>query len=422
MASDMLEDIARKDPQVADCIRGEMGRIRSGIELIASENFVSKAVLQAMGSIYTNKYSEGTPHHRYYGGNEWVDAVEDLAVERAKKLFGAEHVNVQPLSGSPANQAAFFALMELGDKFMGLSLAHGGHLTHGAPVNFSGKLFKAIPYGVDKETELLDYDEIKKIALAEKPKMILSGLTAYPRKLDFKAFAEIAAEVGARTMSDVAHIAGLIAAGVHENPCPVTDIVTTTTHKTLRGPRGAIIMCKQEFAEKVDKAVFPFLQGGPHDQTTAAKAVAFGEALEPEFKDYARQILKNSRALADELMARGFRLVTGGTDNHLMLVDLTSKGVGGKQAETLLGEVHIYVNKNMIPFDPRKPMDPSGIRIGTPAATTRGFKESEMKVVGECIARVIEKPGDEAAKTKVKADIAELCRQHPLYPGFETLA
>ncbi len=418
----MLADLRQSDPEVVNAIRGELGRIRSGIELIASENFVSKAVMQAMGSVFTNKYSEGLPHKRYYGGNEWVDVVEDLAIERAKKLFGAEHANVQPLSGSPANQAAFFALMDAGDSFMGLSLAHGGHLTHGAPVNFSGKLFKAIPYGVDKETELLDYDAIRKIALAEKPKMILSGLTAYPRKLDFKAFSEIAQEAGAKTMSDVAHIAGLIAAGLHENPCPVTDVVTTTTHKTLRGPRGAIILCKQEFAEKVDKAVFPFLQGGPHDHMTAAKAVAFGEALQPEFKQYASQIIKNAKALADELMARGLRLVTGGTDNHLMLVDLSKTGVTGKQAETLLGEVHIYVNKNMIPFDSRKPFDPSGIRVGTPAVTTRGFRESEMKVVGECIAKIIEKPGDEAVKARVRESVAELCRQFPLYPGFEVLA
>ncbi|MCX6767166.1 MAG: serine hydroxymethyltransferase [Candidatus Micrarchaeota archaeon] len=418
----MLADLRQSDPDVANAIHGELRRIQSGIELIASENFVSKAVMQANGSVFTNKYSEGTPHKRYYGGNEWVDVVEDLAVERAKKLFGADHVNVQPLSGSPANQAAFFALMEAGDKFMGLSLAHGGHLTHGASVNFSGKLFKAVPYGVSKETELLDYDEIRRIALAEKPKMILSGLTAYPRKLDFKAFKEIADEVGARTMSDVAHIAGLIAAGLHENPCPVTDIVTTTTHKTLRGPRGAIIMCKQEFAEKVDKCVFPFLQGGPHDQTTAAKAVAFGEALKPEFKEYAKQVMKNAKALGDELMARGLRLVTGGTDNHLLLVDLTPKGISGKEAEKALGDVHIYVNKNMIPFDPRKPFDPSGIRVGTPASTTRGFGESEMKVIGECIAAIVEKPGDEAVKEKVKGDVAELCRRFPLYPGMELLS
>ena len=417
-----MADLRQKDPEVAKAIGSELERLRSGIELIASENFVSKAVMQANGSVFTNKYSEGTPHHRYYGGNEFVDVVEDLAVERAKKLFGAEHVNVQPLSGSPANQAAFFALLEPGDSFMGLSLAHGGHLTHGASVNFSGKLFKAIPYGVDKQTELLDYDAIRKIAREQKPKMILSGLTAYPRKLDFKAFSEIAAEVGAKTMSDVAHIAGLIAAGLHENPCPVTDIVTTTTHKTLRGPRGAMIMCKKELAEKVDKCVFPLLQGGPHDHTTAAKAVAFGEALRPEFKDYAKQVVKNAKALGDELMARGLRLVTGGTDNHLLLVDLTPKGISGKQAEIALGEVHIYVNKNMIPFDPRKPMDPSGIRVGTPAATTRGFGESDMKVVGECIARTVENPGDASVKEKIRADIAELCRQHPLYPGLEILA
>ncbi|MFH0973164.1 MAG: serine hydroxymethyltransferase, partial [Candidatus Micrarchaeota archaeon] len=358
-----MDQLREADPEIAAAIEKEFERQATVLELIPSENVVSGAVLEALGSVLTNKYSEGYPHKRYYGGNEFIDIVEDIAIERAKKLFGAEHVNVQPYSGSPANMAVYFALLEPGDKLMGMSLAMGGHLTHGHPVNFSGKLYKPVHYGVDKETELIDYDVVRKLALAEKPKIIVSGATAYPRLFDFKRFAEIAEECGAYSMADIAHIAGLIAAGVHPSPFPFTDVVTTTTHKTLRGPRGAMIMCKQAFAERIDKAVFPGLQGGPHEHAIAGKAVAFAEAAKPEFKEYAKQIVKNAKALADELNALGFRLVSGGTDNHLILIDLTPKNVTGKQAEAALDKAHITVNKNMIPFDSRKPFDPSGIRI-----------------------------------------------------------
>jgi len=371
--------------------------------------------LQAMSSVFTNKYSEGYPHKRYYGGNEYVDMVEDLAIQRAKELFGAEHVNVQPYSGSPANLACFFAFMNPGDTFMGLDLSCGGHLTHGSPVNFSGKWFKIQSYGVEKETELINMDEIRKQAKEIKPKMIISGLTAYPRKLDFKAFQEIADEIGAIHMADISHISGLIVSGVHESPIPYADVVTTTTHKTLRGPRGAMIMCKEKHAKAIDKAIFPGLQGGPHEHIIAAKAVAFGEALQPEFKDYGRQIVKNARALAESLMSHGFRLVTGGTYNHLILADLRTKEVTGKEAETALDEVGITVNKNKVPFDPRKPWDPSGIRLGTPVLTTRGMKEDEMNCVGELINRAIKHRSDASAKEKVRHDVLELCRQFPFY-------
>ncbi|MFH0956673.1 MAG: serine hydroxymethyltransferase [Candidatus Aenigmatarchaeota archaeon] len=418
------------DPQIEAAVRSEANRARNGLELIPSENFTSLAVMQTMGSVFTNKYSEGYPGKRYYGGNEFVDVAESLAIERAKKLFGAEHVNVQPLSGSPANQAVFFALLNLGDTFMGMDLSCGGHLTHGSPVNFSGKNYKCIPYGVDRETELIDFDEVRKIALQCRPKLLLSGLTAYPRKLDFKAFQEIAQEVGAYHFADIAHIAGLVAAGLHENPVEVCDVVTTTTHKTLRGPRGAIIMCKNDdrlhgkyhpdskknLSQLIDSAVFPGLQGGPHDHVNAAKAVAFLEALQPEFKVYARQILKNAKALADELMAQGFRLVTGGTENHLMVADVWQKGVSGKEAQNLLDTVGIYLNKNTIPFDTRSPFDPSGIRLGTPALTTRGMKEGEMKEVGSLIARALLKRDDQVQLSKVRAGVAELCSHFPLYP------
>src|SRR3989338_5061078 len=330
---DMMASIEKTDPEMFEAIKKEGKRIRNGVELIHSENFVSKAVLQAYATVLTNKYSEGYPHKRYYGGNEFVDVIEEIAIERAKKLFGAEHVNVQPLSGSPANQEVFFALLNLGDTFMGFDLSAGGHLTHGSPVNFSGKFYKCISYNVDKETELLDYDAIKKQAKEVKPKMILSGLTAYPRKIDFKAFREIADEVGAYHFADISHIAGLCATGFHQNPIPYCDVVSTTTHKTLRGPRGAILMCKKEFAQAIDKAVFPGLQGGPHNHVTAAKAVAFKEALQPEYKVYCSQILKNAKALADTLMSRGIELATGGTDNHLMIIKLVNKGLTGKGKE-----------------------------------------------------------------------------------------
>ena len=419
----MMDDISKTDSEVFDAVKREGERIRNGIELIPSENFVSKAVLQAYATFFTNKYSEGYPGKRYYGGNQFVDVIETLAIERAKKLFGAEHVNVQPLSGSPANQAVFFALLSLGDTFMGFDLSAGGHLTHGSPVNFSGKFYKCAQYNVDKKTELLDYDSIMKQAKEAKPKLILSGLTAYPRKINFKAFREICDEVGAYHFADIAHIAGLCATGLHQNPVPYCDVVTTTTHKTLRGPRGAIIICKEKHAQAIDKAVFPGLQGGPHDHVNAAKAVAFKEALQPEFKKYCEQILKNAKALAGSLMDNGLELVTGGTDNHLMVIKLVNKGLTGKgkEVQNALGDAEIYVNKNTIPYEPNTPFNPSGIRLGTPAITTRGMKENEMKFIGECIAKVIEHHTDKNIIEKVKNDILELCSQFPLYPGIDVL-
>jgi len=429
----MMDDISKTDAEIFDAIKKEGIRIRNGVELIPSENFVSKAVLQAYATFFTNKYSEGYPGKRYYGGNQYVDVVENLAIERAKKLFGAEHVNVQPYSGSPANQAVFFALLNVNDTFMGFDLNAGGHLTHGSPVNFSGKLYKCVPYNVDKKTELLDYDVIMKQAKEAKPKMILSGLTAYPRKIDFKAFREICDEIGAYHFADIAHIAGLCATGLHQNPVPYCDVVTTTTHKTLRGPRGAMIMCKIEdrldkegkktLAQKIDSAVFPGLQGGPHDHVNAAKAVAFKEALQPDYKEYCKQIVKNAKALASSLMNNGLELVTNGTDNHLMVIKLVNKGLTGKgkEVQNALGEAEIYVNKNTIPYEPGSPFNPSGIRLGTPAITTRGMKESEMKVIGECIAKVIDNYEDKSVIEKAKKDILELCKEFPLYPGMEIL-
>lgn len=410
-----LDYLKKADSEIYSAIEAEKKRQMEGIELIPSENLVSQAVLEAMGSVPTNKYSEGYPHKRYYGGNEIIDVIEDLAIERLKKLFGAEHCNVQPLSGSPANMAVYYAVMDVGDKFIGMKLTEGGHLTHGHPVNFSGKLYKCIQYGVDKETERLDMDAIRKVAQKEKPKLILSGYTAYPRETPFKEFREICDEVGAFCMADIAHIAGLCCSGVHENPTPYFDAVTTTTHKTLRGPRGAVIMCKEEYAEKIDKAVFPGLQGGPHDHITAAKAVAFGEALKPEFKEYAKQIVKNAKALAEELMGLGLRLISNGTDNHLMLVDVTKKDLTGKQAERALELAGIYCNKNTIPFDTRSPWDPSGIRIGTPVLTTRGMKESEMKEVADFIVKAMDSKGDEGKLKKIKEDVREFCKEFPFY-------
>src|SRR3989344_6079763 len=429
----MMDDISKTDPEILDAIKKEGIRIRDGVELIPSENFVSKAVLQAYATFFTNKYSEGYPGKRYYGGNQFVDIVENLAIERAKKLFGAEHVNVQPYSGSPANQAVFFALLNVNDTFMGFDLNAGGHLTHGSPVNFSGKLYKCVPYNVDKKTELLDYDVIMKQAKEAKPKMILSGLTAYPRKIDFKAFREICDEIGAYHFADIAHIAGLCATGLHQNPVPYCDVVTTTTNKTLRGPRGAMIMCKIEdrldkegkktLAQKIDSAVFPGLQGGPHDHVNAAKAVAFKEALQPDYKEYCKQIVKNAKALASSLMNNGLELVTNGTDNHLMVIKLVNKGLTGKgkEVQNALGEAEIYVNKNTIPYEPGSPFNPSGIRLGTPAITTRGMKESEMKVIGGCIAKVIDNYSEKSVIEKAKKDILELCKDFPLYPGLEVL-
>ncbi len=411
-----LDFLRRADKPVFDAIIAEKKRQMQGIELIPSENLVSQAVLEAMGSVATNKYSEGYPGKRYYGGNEFIDVIENLAIERCKKLFNAEHVNVQPLSGSPANMAVYFATMNVADTFMGMKLTEGGHLTHGHPVNFSGKLYKCVQYGVSRETEMLDYDAVEKQAMLVKPKLILSGYTAYPRTIDFKRFREICDRVGAFCMADIAHIAGLCAAGVHGNPVPFFDAVTTTTHKTLRGPRGAVIMCKQEFAEKIDKAVFPGLQGGPHEHIIAAKAVAFAEALEPEFKRYAQQIVLNAKALAAELMSLGLRLVSNGTDNHLMLVDVfKSKGLTGKQAEHALELAGIYCNKNTIPFDSRTPWDPSGIRIGTPVLTTRGMKESEMKQVAKFIVKALDNNGNESKLAGIKKEVEGFCRQFPFY-------
>jgi len=411
-----LDFLKRQDSKVYDAIISEKERQMEGIELIPSENLVSQAVLEVLGSVPTNKYSEGYPGKRYYGGNEFIDVLESLAIDRAKKLFKAEHVNVQPLSGSPANMAVYYAVMDVNDTFMGLKLTEGGHLTHGHPVNFSGKHYNCVQYGLDRETEMLDYDAIEKQASEVKPKIILSGYTAYPRTIDFKRFREICDEVGAFCMADIAHIAGLCAAGVHENPVPYFDAVTTTTHKTLRGPRGAMIMCKEEFAEKIDKAVFPGLQGGPHDNTNAAKAVAFGEALQPSFREYAGQIVKNARALAESLSEEGLRIVSGGTDNHLMLVDVfKSKGITGKEAETALEKAGVYCNKNTIPFDERTPWNPSGIRIGTPVLTTRGMKESEMKQVAEFIAKALDRHGNESELASIKAEVKEFCSGFPFY-------
>lgn len=385
-----LSHLKKNFHHIYTIIKAEEKRQKEGIELIASENYVSRAVLEAMGSFLTNKYSEGYPGRRYYGGNQIVDQVETLAIEKAKKLFGAEHVNVQPLSGGPANLIVYFALLNPGDKVLGLSLDQGGHLSHGHPMNFSGRLFQIIPYFVDKKTEMIDMDEVEKIALKERPKMILAGFSAYSRNMDWKRFKNIADKIGAYTFADIAHIAGLIAGGQIASPVPYFDVVATTTHKTLRGPRGGMIMCKRQFADIIDKTVFPGIQGGPHDHITAAKAVAFDEALRPSFKKYTAQIIKNAQALARAMEKRGYRVISGGTDNHLMLIDVFgSKGVTGKDAERALESVNISINKNMIPFDSRKALDPSGIRLGTPALTTRGAKEQDMEIVAAMIDRTL---------------------------------
>ncbi len=412
-------ELQKEDPQIYEIVKREEQRQKEGIELIASENYVSRAVLEAMGSVLTNKYSEGYPGKRYYGGNEVIDAAEALAVARAKELFGAEHVNVQPLSGSPANLAVYMALLQPGDKVLGFSLDQGGHLSHGHPLNFSGKLYSIIPYFVDKERELIDMDEVESIALREKPKMILAGFSAYSRSLDWKRFREIADKTGAFLFADIAHIAGLIAGKQLENPIPYCDVVSTTTHKTLRGPRGAMIMCREQFAAAIDKAVFPGVQGGPHDHITAAKAVAYGEALRPEFADYAARVIVNARALAAALAEKGYRIVSGGTDNHLMLVDVAgSKGITGKEAEKALEKAGISVNKNMIPFDPRKPLDPSGIRLGTPALTTRGCGEADMRTVADLIDEALAARNDDAALGRVKEKVRGFALRFPV-PGIE---
>lgn len=408
-----LENVKKTDPEVAEAIFKEIGRQRGKIELIASENFVSPAVMEAMGTPLTNKYAEGYPGKRYYGGCEYVDIVEDLARERAKELFGAEFANVQPHSGAQANLAVFFAAMKPGDTYLGMNLAHGGHLSHGSPVNISGKYFNVVPYGVDSVTHRIDYDEVYKLAVENKPKMILAGASAYAREIDFAKFREIADEVGAYLMVDMAHIAGLVAAGLHQSPVPYADFVTTTTHKTLRGPRGGLILCKEKYAKDINKAVFPGCQGGPLMHIIAAKAVCFKEALSPEFKAYQAQIKKNAAKLADELMTRGISIVSGGTDNHLMLVDLTKQGKTGKEVEHNLDEVGITCNKNTIPNDPQSPFVTSGIRLGTPAVTTRGFTEEDMTEVAELISMVIK--DFDNTRDEVAARVDALCKKHPLY-------
>lgn len=407
-----FSNLRKTDPEVMRAIELEINRQQEHIELIASENFVSRSVMEAMGSQMTNKYAEGYPGKRYYGGCEYVDIVEDLARERLKKLFNADHANVQPHSGANANIAVYFAILNPGDKVLGMNLSQGGHLTHGSPVNISGTYFNFVAYGVDDKTETIDYDKVREIALREKPKLIVAGASAYPRIIDFKKFREIADEVGAYLMVDMAHIAGLVAAGVHPSPVPYADFVTTTTHKTLRGPRGGAILCKAEHAKKIDKAVFPGLQGGPLMHVIAAKAVCFGEALTDEFKSYQKQIVNNAKVLADCLKERGFRLVSDGTDNHLILIDVRPKGLTGKEAEALLGDVNITTNKNTIPNDPEKPTVTSGIRIGTPAVTTRGMKEEEMKRIAELIDMALDKNND---REMVKQKVIELCNEFPLY-------
>ncbi|MDE6597158.1 MAG: serine hydroxymethyltransferase [Clostridia bacterium] len=406
--------LQQEDPEIADALMKELYRQQNNIELIASENFVSPAVMAAAGSHLTNKYAEGYPAHRYYGGCQYVDIAEDLARDRLKQLFGCEYCNVQPHSGASANLAVLFATCQPGDTVMGMNLAHGGHLSHGSPVNISGKYFNIVPYGVSEGQEVIDYDEMERIAKECKPKVIISGASAYPRVIDFKRIREICDEVGALMMVDIAHIAGLVAAGLHPSPVPYADFVTTTTHKTLRGPRGGVIMCKEEWGKAIDKAIFPGIQGGPLMHIIAAKAVAFKEALSPEFKEYQTQIVKNAAAMAEEFRARNVRMVSGGTDNHLILLNLTDKGMTGKELEALLDEVHITVNKNAVPFDVQKPFVTSGIRIGTPAMTSRGMKENESKIIAGLISEIIEKK--EGAFDKVKAEVASLCRQFPLYP------
>ncbi len=412
-------NLAEVDPLISDAIDNEVRRQANGLELIASENFVSEAVLEAMGSVMTNKYAEGYPAKRYYGGCEFVDVAEVAAIERAKQIFGADHANVQPHSGAQANMAVFLAALEHGDQILGMNLAHGGHLTHGHPLNFSGLNYKVADYGVSMETETIDYDQLQKTAEETRPKLLIAGASAYTRVIDFKRIGEIAQSVGAKFMTDIAHIAGLVAAGLHPSPVPHADFVTTTTHKTLRGPRGGLILCREEYAKDVDRRVFPGVQGGPLMHIIAAKAVAFGEALRDDFKVYQQQIVTNAKALADELQANGLRLVSGGTDNHLVLIDVfrSGEGITGKAAEKALDAVHITVNKNTIPFDPNKPMVASGIRVGTPALTTRGMMEAEMRQIGKMIADVVREPESETTKTRVRREVAELSEKFQLYPA-----
>lgn len=413
-----MQNLKKQDPKIYQAIKFEENRQAYEIELIASENYVSPAVLEAMGTILTNKYSEGYPGKRYYAGQEFIDIIENIAIDRAKELFGAEHANVQALSGSPANAAAFMAFLKPGDKVLGFNLAHGGHLSHGHPVNFSGILYDFVQYGVEEETGIIDMEKVRELAHEHKPKMIIAGFSAYSREVDWKRFQEIADEVGAITMADIAHIAGLIAAGIVDSPVPYFDVVTTTTHKTLRGPRGALIMCKAEHAKAVDKAVFPGMQGGPHDHITAAKAVAFLEALQPEFKDYAKQIIKNAQAMAEALIEHGFDIVSGGTDNHLMLVNTMTKNVPGKVAEKVLENGGISCNKNMVPFDPRSPFDPSGIRLGTPAITTRGMKEDEARQIANWINELLSDPENTKTQDRVRSEVKVMCERFPV-PGIQ---
>ena len=414
-----LASLAVTDPELNGFIHEELERQRNKIELIASENFVSPAVMEAMGTILTNKYAEGYPGHRYYGGCEYVDKVETLAIERAKKLFGANYANVQPHCGASTNLAVYFAFLKPGDTIMGMNLSQGGHLSHGSPVNISGKYFNVVPYGVNPETETIDYAELEKLAQEHHPKMIVAGASAYPRVIDFKRMAEIAHGVGALLLVDMAHIAGLVAAGLHPNPVPYADVVTTTTHKTLRGPRGGLILCNnEEYAKAINKAIFPGIQGGPLMHIVAAKAVAFGEALQPEFKNYQENIVKNAKAFAEALVKEGFRLVSGGTDNHLVLVDVRGQGLTGKDAEHLLDEIGITCNKNTIPFDPASPFVTSGIRLGTPAVTTRGFNEDDMREVAVIIGLVLKNKDNAEKQKEAAARVAALCAKYPMYPNI----
>jgi len=413
------KNLREVDPEVFSAIRDEIKREKENLLMIASENYASRAVIEAHANVMTNKYAEGYPGARYYGGCEYVDVVENLAIERAKKLFNAEHVNVQPHSGSQANMAVYFSVLKPGDLIMGMDLAHGGHLSHGSKVSFSGTLFKSVFYGVSPETERIDFDQIRKIAKEYKPKMIIAGASAYPRQIDFSLFKEIAQEIGAFFMADIAHIAGLIVAGLHPSPVGLAEFVTSTTHKTLRGPRGGIIITNKEYAQKIDKAIFPGIQGGPLMHIIAAKAVAFKEAMSSDFKEYQKQVITNAKVLAEELLRLGFRLVSGGTDNHLILMDLTNKGITGKQAEEALAKAGIVVNKNSIPFDKRGPKVTSGIRIGTPALTTRGFKEDEMKLIAVLMSKVLSEPDSDQVIKSVKAKVKELCQSFPIYTFLE---
>lgn len=409
------EFLPTQDPELWGYIQEEETRQETEIELIASENYASPAVLEAMSTVLANKYSEGYSGHRYYGGNQVIDKVEDLAIARAKELFGAEHANVQPLSGSPANAAVYMAFLEPGDKVLGLRLDHGGHLSHGHKVNFSGRLYNFVQYGVNPETGIIDMDEVRRIALLEKPKMIVAGFSAYSREIDWKKFKDIADEVGAFTFADIAHIAGLVACGIVSSPVPYFDVVSTTTHKTLRGPRGALILCKEKYAKQIDRAVFPGMQGGPHDHITAAKAVAFGEALKPEFKEYSKQVVINAKALAQALIEKGYEIVSGGTDNHLLVVNLYNKGLAGKDAEIVLESIGISVSRSTIPNDPNPPMNPSGIRIGTPAVTTRGMKEPEMLIMADLIDRAIINRNNPEILGALKKEIEKLSVSFPIY-------